>query len=326
MKIFVTRNIPKPGIDLLKQHFDVDINPHNRVLTKKEIMQGIKGKDGLVCLLTDPIDREIIEAEPKLQMIANYAVGYDNIDIQAATDNNILVSNTPGVLTDATAEMAWALLFSTARRIVEADKYTRAGKFQGWDPMLLHGVDISNQTLAIIGAGRIGTAVAEKSKGFTMNILYVDESVNSYLEQKLNAKKVTLSQALKSADFISIHVPLNKKTHHLIGEKEFDIMKKTAILINTSRGPVIDEKALLSALKQKKIFAAGLDVYEHEPHIDDELKRLDNVILQPHSASATTTSRTQMAVIAAQNMIAGLQGQLPPNCINKEVYEKKIKG
>jgi glyoxylate reductase len=322
MKIFVSRNIPQAGIDLLKQHFEVDINPHNRVLTKKEIMQGIKGKDGLVCLLTDTIDREVIEYEPDLKMIANYAVGYDNIDIQAATDNNIMVSNTPGVLTDATAEMAWALLFSAARRIIQGDSYTRAGKFQGWDPMLLHGVEISNQTLAVIGAGRIGTAVAEKSKGFNMNILYVDQSVNTHLEKNLNAKKVDINQALKSADFISLHVPLNKNTRYLIGAKEFDLMKKTAVLINTSRGPVIDEQALISALKEKKIFAAGLDVYEHEPKISDELKTLDNVILQPHSASATTTARTKMASIAAQNMIAGLQGQLPPNCINKEVFKK----
>jgi glyoxylate reductase len=322
MKIFVSRNIPQAGIDLLKQHFEVDINPHNRVLTKKEIMQGIKGKDGLVCLLTDTIDREVIEYEPNLKMIANYAVGYDNIDIQAATDNNIMVSNTPGVLTDATAEMAWALLFSAARRIIQGDSYTRAGKFQGWDPMLLHGVEISNQTLAVIGAGRIGTAVAEKSKGFNMNILYVDQSVNTHLEKNLNAKKVDINQALKSADFISLHVPLNKNTRYLIGAKEFDLMKKTAVLINTSRGPVIDEQALISALKEKKIFAAGLDVYEHEPKISDELKTLDNVILQPHSASATTTARTKMASIAAQNMIAGLQGQLPPNCINKEVFKK----
>ncbi|MFO7677031.1 MAG: D-glycerate dehydrogenase [Thermoplasmatota archaeon] len=326
MKIFLTRKIPQPGIDLLKENFELDINPENRVLTKKEIMKGIQGKDGLLCLLTDPIDKEVIEHEPNLKMIANYAVGYDNIDIQAATDKGIVVSNTPGVLTQATAEMAWALLFSVSRRIVEGDTYTRSGKFDGWDPMLLHGVQISNKTLAVIGTGRIGTAFAEKSKGFDMDILYVDETENRTLEQMLHAKKVDIKEALQTADFISLHVPLTDKTYHLIGEKELNMMKNTAVLINTSRGPVIDEKALITALKEKRIFGAGLDVYENEPTIPNELKTLQNVVLQPHSASATHTARTKMALIAAKNMIAGLNAEMPPNCINKEAFGKKTIG
>ena len=321
MKIFVTRKIPESGLDLLrKEGYGLDINPYDRVLTENEIVKGVNGKTGLLCLLTDPIDRDVIYAEPKLKMIASYAVGYDNIDVKAATERGIPVSNTPGVLTEATAEMAWALLFSATRRIVEGDKYTRAGKFKGWDPMLMHGQDVTNKTLGIIGAGRIGTAVALKSKGFNMKVLYVSSHANKTLGQELNAKKVDLSRLLKESDYISLHVPLNKSTHHLVGEKELKMMKKTAILINTSRGPVVDEKALTKALKEKWIFSAGLDVYEHEPKIPKELIKLDNVVLQPHSASATTSSRSKMAIIAAKNMITGLNGGIPPNCVNPEVF------
>ena len=323
MKIFVTRKIPEQCLDLLRKNHKLKINSYNRVLNKEEIIDGLQGKDGLLCLLTDPIDKDVINSEPKLKMIASYAVGYNNIDIQAATKRGIPVSNTPGVLTDATAEMAWALLFSVSRRIVEGDSFTRAGKFKGWDPMLMHGQDISNKTLGIIGAGRIGTAFALKSKGFNMNVLYVQRRINELLERELKAKKVDLYELLKSSDFISLHVPLNKETYHLIGEKELKMMKKKTILINTSRGPVIDEQALVKALQEKWIFGAGLDVYEYEPNISEELKELDNVILQPHSASATVEARTKMAILAAENMIAGLKGEIPPNCVNKEVFQKK---
>ncbi|MCX6665097.1 MAG: D-glycerate dehydrogenase [Euryarchaeota archaeon] len=323
MNIFVTRKIPDAGIQLLKKKFDVETNQEDRILTKKEIIKGVKGKDGLLCLLTDQIDRDVIVAEPKLKMISIYAVGYNNIDVQAATEQGILVGNTPGVLTDTTAEMAWALLFSVARRIVEGDRFTRAGKFHGWAPSLMLGQDVSNKTLGIIGAGKIGTAFALKSKGFNMNVLYVDEQKNTILEQKLGAKKVELSELLTQSDYISLHVPLRPKTHHLIGEKELHKMKKNAILINTSRGPVIDEKALVKALKERWIFGAGLDVYEHEPKINEQLKKLDNAVLQPHSASGTIETRTKMAIMAAENMIAGLQGKMPPNCVNPEIFQKR---
>lgn len=322
MKIFVTRKIPKPGLDLLRKEHDIEINPFNRVLTNKEIIKSLKGKDGLLCLLTDQIDEEVIVSEPCLKMIASYAVGYDNIDVKAATKQGVPVSNTPGVLTDATSDMAWALLFSTARRIVEADKFTRAGKFNGWDPMLMHGVDVTGKTLGVVGTGRIGAAFALKSKGFDMKVLYVNLDKNEDLEKKIYAKKVTFEVLLKESDFISLHVPLIPSTYHLIGEKEFKMMKKTAVLINSSRGPVIDEKALAKALKKKWIFGAGLDVYEHEPKITKELLYLDNVVLQPHSASATIKSRTQMATLAAENMIEGLKGLIPPNCINPEVFKQ----
>ncbi len=323
MKVFVTRKIPEPGLEILRKKFEIEANPYDRALSKEEIIKGLKGKDGLLCLLTDSIDADVINSEPKLKMISSYAVGYNNIDVEAATKRGIPVSNTPGVLTDATSDMAWALLFSVARRIVEADKFTRAGKFKGWGPMLMHGQDVTNRTLGVVGAGRIGTAFALKSKGFNMNVLYVDEKKNETLEKEVNAKKVTFDEILKKSDFISLHVPLMPSTHHLIGEKELKMMKKDAILINTSRGPVVDEQALVFALKEKQIFGAGLDVYEHEPEITEELKKLDNIVLQPHSSSATIETRTKMAVMAAENMVAGLKGEIPTNCVNKEVFKER---
>jgi len=322
MKVFVTRKIPEPGLELLRKKHEIEVFPYDRIPRKEEIIKGLKGKEGLLCLLTDPIDREIINSEPKLKMIANYAVGFDNIDIKAANKKKIPVSNTPGVLTDATAEMAWALLFSCARRIVEADKFTRKGNFNGWGPMLMIGQDLENKTLGIIGAGRIGTAMALKSQGFNMKVLYYSRNKNQELENKLNAEKVNLEKLLEKSDFISIHVPLTDKTKHMIGKRELKKMKKTAVLVNTARGPVFDEEALVKALKEKWIFAAGLDVYENEPNINKGLFELDNVILQPHSASATVASRTKMAVIAAENMIAGLAGEIPLNCVNKEIFKE----
>ena len=212
------------------------------------------------------------------------------------------------------------LVFAVSRRIVEADKFTRKGLFNGWDPMLMHGLDITGKTLGVIGTGRIGTAFALKSKGFNMNILYTDHHRNIILEKQINAKKVQLKELIKKSDIISLHVPLLESTHHLISEKELRMMKETAILINTSRGPVIDEKALTKALKNNWIFGTGLDVYENEPNIPDELIKLDNIVLQPHSASATIQTRTNMALIAVKNMIEGLKGKKPPNCVNPEVF------
>ena len=321
MKIFITRKIPEEGLDLLRKEHEIEVSSHDRVLTKEEIIKGLKGKDGLICLLTDNIDAEIIESEPKLKMIANYAVGFDNIDVKTATKRGIPVSNTPDVLTNATAEMAWALLFSVSRRIVESDNFSHDGKFVGWAPMLMLGQDISGKTLGVIGTGRIGTTFAMKSKGFNMNVLYFNRSKNEKLDKELGAKKVDLEKLLKESDFVSLHVPLVSSTHHLISEKQLKMMKGTAVLINTSRGPVIDEKALIKALKEEWIFGAGLDVYENEPVIPEDLKKLDNVILMPHSASATFSSRSGMAVLAAKNMIAGLKGEKPPNCINPELFD-----
>ena len=320
MKVFITRRIPESGINLLKKHHMVTVSKKDRVLSKQEIIDQAADVDGLLCLLTDTIDEEVISSLPNLKMIANYAVGYNNIDVSYATKKKIPVSNTPDVLTDTTAELAWALIFAVARRIVEADSFSREGKYEGWGPMLLLGEDITKKTLGIIGAGRIGTAMALKSKGFDMNILYVDNQKNERLESELDAQKTNLRDLLKKSDIISLHVPLTDKTRHLIGKEELDSMKKTTIIVNTSRGPVIDEKALINALKDENIFGAGLDVYEHEPKIPKEFKLLDNIVILPHVGSATKDTRSNMSMMAAENMIAGLNEEKPPNCVNPEVF------
>ena len=323
MKVYVTRAIPDAGIQHLKHHCTVDISPNDRTITKQELLQNIKDKDGLLCLLTDPIDHEILTAEPKLKAIANYAVGYDNIDITTATKLGIPVSNTPGVLTDTTAELAWALVFSVTRRILEADTFTRNGHFRGWEPLLMLGRDVTKKTLGIIGAGRIGTAMALKSRGFNMNVLYYSTQQNTILENTLNATKVSLDTLIKTADIISIHLPYTKETHHLIGEHELHIMKETTVLINTARGPIIKEQALLKALQNKWIFGAGLDVYEQEPIINPALLKQKNVVLLPHIGSATHETRSNMAIMAAKNLLTGMQGRQPPNCVNSEIYTLK---
>jgi lactate dehydrogenase-like 2-hydroxyacid dehydrogenase len=321
--VYVTRRIPDPGLDILRRECEVtDINPDDRVLTREELLAAVKGRDGVLCLLTDKIDGEVFDAAKGAKIFANYAVGYDNINVPAATERGIAITNTPGVLTDATSDMAWALLFSTARRIAESDKYTRAGKFKGWGPMLFLGGDISDRTLGIVGAGRIGTAFAKKSIGFRMKVLYADIRTNEELEREVGAKKVNLDTLLKEADYVSIHVPLMPETIHLIGKREFGIMKKSAYLMNTSRGPVVDEKALAEALKAGEIAGAGLDVYEKEPEVAPELLELDNVVLAPHLGSATIETRGKMATIAADNLVAMLKGEEPPNILNPEVLKK----
>jgi len=299
-----------------------DINPDDRVLTREELLAAVKGRDGVLCLLTDKIDGEVFDAAKGAKIFANYAVGYDNINVPAATERGIAITNTPGVLTDATSDMAWALLFSAARRTAESDKYTRAGKFKGWGPMLFLGGDISDRTLGIVGAGRIGTAFAKKSVGFRMKVLYADIRTNEELEKEVGAKKVDLDTLLKEADYVSIHVPLMPETIHLIGKREFGLMKKSAYLMNTSRGPVVDEKALAQALKAGEIAGAGLDVYEKEPEVAPELLELDNVVLAPHLGSATIETRSKMATMAAGNLVAMLKGEEPPNIINPEVLKK----
>jgi lactate dehydrogenase-like 2-hydroxyacid dehydrogenase len=274
----------------------------------------ISGKDGLICLLTDSITADVMDAAGSgLKIIANYAVGYNNIDIEQAKARGIAVTNTPGVLTDATADIAWALLFSAARRIVEADNYLREGSWPGWDPNLMLGADITGTTLGIIGAGRIGTAMAMKSRGFDMKVVYSDEQVNEVLEKKLGAKKLSLDELLKISDFISVHVPLMPSTAHLIGKRELNLMKPQVILINTSRGAVIDEAELAFALEKGTIRAAGLDVYEFEPEVNARLMKLKNAVLLPHIASATTVTRSKMADIAVENIIAFIEGKPLPN-------------
>ncbi|MDW8055593.1 MAG: D-glycerate dehydrogenase [Elusimicrobiota bacterium] len=322
-KVLVTRQLPQPAIDLLKQYFEVDLYTEDRVIPREELLRRVEDKDGLLCLLTDNVDAELMDKAKNLKVIANYAVGYNNIDVAEATKRKIPVTNTPGVLTETTADLAFALLMSVARRIVESDKFLREGKFKGWAPMLFLGNDIYGKTLGIIGFGRIGQAVAKRGLGFDMKILYYDTNrVSVEIEQKYNATFKPLDELLKESDFISIHVPLVKETYHLISDREFSLMKPTAYLINTSRGPVVDEKALVRALKDKKIAGAALDVFEKEPEVEPELIDMPNTVLVPHIGSATIETRTKMALMAAENIIAVLvHNKVPPNIVNPEIYK-----
>ncbi len=293
-KVFISQKIPEAGINFLKENkIEVDINNSYKPLKKEELIKRSKDCKAIITLLSDVIDKEVIDALANngVKGICNYAVGYNNIDIAYAKEKGIYVTNTPDVLTNTTAEMAWALLFAAARRIVEAHKFVEARKFTGWQCDLFLGCDVSYKNLGIIGAGRIGTTFGLMSKGFNMNVYYYDKIKNKELETKLNAKKVELNELLQTADFISIHTSLTAETKYLIDEKKFALMKKNAIIINTARGPIINEKALSTALKNKRIAYAGLDVFENEPEIYEELYKLDNIVMAPHIASATKETR-----------------------------------
>jgi len=317
-KIFVTRKIPTAGIKLLKQKkYRVKISPYDRVLKKEEIIKMGKGSDALLCLLTDKIDDNVMEGlGSQLKIISNYAVGFDNIDLKAAKERNIMVTNTPEVLTETVVEHTIALLFAIARRIVEADKFTRAGKYKGWEPLLFLGSNVVGKTLGIVGFGRIGGEITKRmSQGFGLKIIYYDVFRNKKAEKELGIKYVQFKNLLKTADFVSLHVPLLPQTRHLIGPKELKTMKRTAYLINTSRGPVVDEKALVKALKNNWIRGAALDVFEFEPKLAFGLTKLNNIVLTPHIASATEETRSKMAELAAKNIIAVLSGKTPPNLV-----------
>ena len=322
-RVYLTRPIPDAGIEMLREQIsDFHMNEEDRVLSREELKQAVKDCDGILSLLTDKMDAEVMDAAgPQLKVIANYAVGFDNIDLQAATERGILVTNTPGVLTDATADFAWALLMATARRIPESERYARAGKYKAWGPKLFLGGDFVGRTLGIIGAGRIGSAMAKRATGWNMRILYTDVQPNPNIEKEVGAQFVDMDTLLKESDYISIHVPLTPETHHLIDEAALRKMKPTAYLVNTSRGPVIDEAALARALKEKVIAGAGLDVFEEEPKIHPDLLELENVVITPHIASATHETRNKMATMAATNLIEALRGNRPPNLVNVDVWK-----
>jgi len=322
-KVFLTRELPKPAMDILKAKFDVKVWSEEAPPSKSALLEEVKNIDGLYCLLTEKIDEEIIAAGKKLKAICQVAVGYDNIDVAAATKRGIYVTNTPGVLTDTTADMAFALLMSVARRVAEADRNVRQGKWKiSWGLTMLLGQDVWGKTIGIIGLGRIGSAVAKRAIGFNMKALYYDAIRYPELEKKLGVEYVNLETLLKQSDFVTLHVPLLSQTRHLIGEKELKMMKKTACLINTSRGPVVDEKALYKALKEGWIWAAGLDVWEKEPtDPDNPLLKLENLTATPHIASGSIETRTKMAVMAAENLVNILEGKVPPNLVNKDVMK-----
>ncbi|MCD6109791.1 D-glycerate dehydrogenase [bacterium] len=321
VNIYVTRRIPEKGLQMLKNAFgenSVEVNPDDRVLNYDELMEKVKGRDAILSLLTDKMDDKVMDAAgPNCKIISNYAVGYNNIDTNAASERNIIVTNTPGVLTNATADMAIALIFAVARRVTEGDRFMREHKYKGWAPMLLLGKQITGKTLGIIGAGRIGQAIGKKMyKGFGMNILYFDRSTKDEFEKETGAKKVDLETLCKESNFISINLNYTPETHHLINEKVFNMMHKDTVLVNTARGQIIDEKALVKALREKKIFGAGLDVYENEPAMAHSLETLDNAVLAPHLGSATAEARTKMSEIAAQNIIDALQARKPKYVVN----------
>jgi glyoxylate reductase len=280
--------------------------------------------EGLLSLLTDKVDTELMDKAPTLKVVSNCAVGFDNIDIKAATEHGIIVGNTPGVLTDTTADFAFALMLAAARRVAEGDRMVRAGKWKTWGPMILLGPDVHDATLGIVGLGRIGSAIARRAKGFRMNLIYTDVIRNKQAEDEHGIKFVDMETLLTQSDFITLHTNLTPETHHMIGQKQFDKMKKTAILVNTSRGPIVDNMALYEALKSGKIAYAALDVTEPEPlPATHPLLTLENVIVAPHIASASVATRTKMGLMAADNLIAGLKGEMPPNPVNPEVLKKK---
>jgi len=310
--------MPPPAAQLLREAgFAVDQIDSDDPLVRAELLERVRGAAGLIPMLSDRIDAAVLDAAgPSLCVVANYAVGFDNVDIAACSERGVRVSNTPGVLTDATADLTWTLILATARRVVEGDRLVRTDAWRGWAPTQLLGLQLSGATLGLLGAGRIGTAVGLRSTGFRMRILYADPRANKELEQRAAATRVDLDQLIAEADVLSLHVPLQPENRHLIAAKQLAAMKPTAILINSARGPIVDEAALVTALREGQIAAAGLDVYENEPRLASGLTGLPNVVLLPHLGSATTATRQKMSQMAAENVIAVLTGREPPNPVD----------
>lgn len=318
--VYVTRLIPEAGLEILRRHCRrVEVNPDDRVLGRAELLAAVRGRDGVLCLLTDTIDEEVLAAAgPACRVFANMAVGYNNVDLAAATRRGVMITNTPGVLTETTADLAWALMLAVARRIVEGDRFFRTGRWPGWGPMQFLGQDVHGATLGIIGGGRIGAAVGRRAVGFGMRLLYADPRPSTELDS-MGARRVDLDALLRESDFVTIHAPLDESTRHLIGRRELELMKPTAYLINTARGPIVDEAALVEALRNRRIAGAGLDVYENEPQPAAGLVELENVVCIPHLGSATQATRGRMASMAAENLVAAMRGERPPNLVNPEV-------
>ena len=322
-KILVTQKVPDPAYPLLEAIGDVEANMEEGVIwSYEELLRRGPGHDYIYSLLTDNIDAQFLGAcaasSPRLMMVANMAVGFNNIDVETATRLGIAVSNTPGVLSDTTADLAFALLMATARRIPEAERFLRAGKYTGWGPLLFCGAEVHHSTLGLVGAGRIGKLVAQRSSGFEMKVVYYDVyRLSPEDEAKYHLTYLPLDEVLQQSDFISVHTPYMPSTHHLISTRELELMKPTAILINTARGPIVDEKALVKALQAGTIAGVGLDVFENEPAVEPELLMMENVVLLPHIASASLQTRTLMATMASDNIVAHFHGQRPPNILNE---------
>ncbi len=323
-KVYITRLIPEEGLQMILEACNAEVWEGELPPPREVLLEKVRGKDGLLSLLTDKVDAALMDAAGTLRVISNYAVGYDNIDVKAATERGIPVGNTPGVLTETTADLAFALLMAVARRVVEGVDYVRAGRWRTWGPRLLLGQDVHGATLGIIGFGRIGQAMARRARGFDMRVLYYDRTRREDLEASLGVSYADLDTLLREADFVSIHTDLNPSTYHLINAEALAKMKRTAILINTARGPIVDPAALTEALEKGLIAGAGLDVTEPEPiPLDSPLLRFPNCVIVPHIASASVATRGLMARMAAENLLAGLRGERLPHCVNPEVYERK---
>ncbi len=310
MKIFITRKIPEAGILLLKKKgFEVSVYKKDNAISRKELFNKIKDCDGVITLLSDKIDKEAIDKMGKCKVIANYAVGFNNIDVEYAKNKGIVVTNTPEVLTDSTADLAMALVLACARKIPESEEFVRSKKFKGWAPELFLGTELRNKYFGILGAGRIGTEVAKRAYAFGCKILYYSNSKNQYLESMLKAKKLPLNSILKKSDIISLHLPLNQKSKNLLSKEKLSLLKPSSIFINTARGEILDESYLIKMLKQNKVASAGFDVYQNEPNLNKEFYNLKNVVLLPHIGSATVEARNKMSLLAAKNVIAVLSGK-----------------
>ncbi|MCL4436898.1 MAG: D-glycerate dehydrogenase [Thaumarchaeota archaeon] len=324
-KIYVTRQIPPPGLDILAEHCDVTVHSDEKPPSRDEILRQIRGKDGLLCMLTDRVDAAIIDAASKLRVVSSFSVGVDHIDVPEATRRGVYITYTPGVLTDATADLAFALLMAAARRIAEADQYVRSGRWKaGWSPTILLGEGVYGKTLGVVGLGRIGEAVAKRALGFRMRVLYYSRRRSPEKEMELGVEYCPLDALLKESDFVSLHIPLTEETRRLIDRERLKSMKRNAILINTARGPVVDEDALAEALEKRWIAGAGLDVFSAEPlPAGSPFLKLRNVVLAPHIGSATNETRRRMSEISARNLLAVLKGEEPPHLFNPDV--KKIR-
>jgi glyoxylate reductase len=316
-RVLLTRRMPADTAQVLTvAGHSVDMFDTNEPPPRAELIARARGCAGIITMLSDSVDGEFLDAVgSSLRIVANYAVGFDNIDLPACRKRNIRVSNTPGVLTEATADLAWALILSAARNVAEGDRVMRAGQWQGWAPTQLLGLELRGATLGILGTGRIGSAVARRSTGFGMRVIYTDRSANAALEHELRAERVDFDRLVAESDVLSLHIPMTPEARHLIGAAQFKAMKPTAVLVNTARGPIVDEAALVEALRSREIAAAGLDVYEHEPRLTPGLAELPNVVLLPHLGSATTITRGKMAAMAAENVVAVLAGREPPNAV-----------
>lgn len=317
MKVLITGRIPDEGIDIIRKEFDITVNEIDLPMERENLLSLVRDKDGLLCMVSDRVDKELLDYASRLKMIASYAVGFDNIDLNEASARKIPVSNNPGVLTDSTADLTFALILAVSRRVVEGDLMTRQKGCGHWAPRKFLGSEVSGKTLGVVGLGRIGKAVAKRAHGFDMNIIYHNRRrLDVSDEERLKVEYCDLKALLSTADFVTLHVPLHGETVRRIGSDELELMKKTAFLINTSRGPVVDESALVEAIKRGTIAGAGLDVYEDEPSVNPGLVEMKNVVLLPHIGSATIETRKKMAMQAAGNLIAGLKGERPPNCLN----------